>query len=92
MEKHEAIFDDLKDLVFIKATVEGDDSFDTNAVFIDLEEEDENYGLPIVYIDSENDIILSPFSGTDEIYATYRPNVYGCLATDKEFLVVMKQD
>ena len=90
MDKNEIIFDELKDLTFIKITTENDQDVDLNAAFIDLEEEEEIYGLPIVYIKDVDDIILSPFTNTKDIYATYRPNVYGCLETDKEFLVVIQ--
>ena len=60
------------------------------AAFLDLEEDDDE--LRTIYIQNEDDEIISPFSGTNDIYVTYRPGIYGCMETDKEFKVVVIEE
>jgi len=94
MKNDEVVFDDLNDLVFIDVTSEGnegEDIVDMQAAYLDLDEEEDTSDLPIVYIDDEGDLILSPFTGKPDVYPTHRSNIYGCFETDKEFRVILKQ-
>jgi len=90
-DKNDVVFDGLNDLKFITVNAEDNNDLNMDAAFLDLEEEDDD-SLPIVYIDNEEDEILSPFTGKPDIYMTHKTGVYGCIITDKEFRVELKEE